>query len=83
MSVAQPQFGPGSKGFARFTQIDAPSDPKVAQIFKEFHIAGGGSSGPSENRLHAQRTAKYNKALVKVKNNLRPGGNPCSTCCKA
>jgi hypothetical protein len=75
--LAELQFGLGAKGFAGITQIDAPPNPKVAQFFKEFHNAGGGSSGTSHNCWHVQRTAKYNKALGKVKKNLqrnlRPG----------
>jgi hypothetical protein len=30
--------------------------------------------------FHVQRTAKYNKAPKKVKNNLRPPVNPTGTC---
>ncbi len=30
----------------------------------------------------SQGTAKYNKARKKVKNNLRPAGNPAGTCLK-
>jgi hypothetical protein len=54
--LAKLQFGPDSKestskGFARITQIDAPPYPKVAHFLKEFHNAGGGSSGPAETAL--------------------------------
>ena len=71
------------KGICQNYSNRCPTLPESCLILKEFHNAGGGSSGPSESCSHVLRTSKYNNPLGKVKNNLRAGGNPPNTCGKA